>query len=210
MHDDRDRPPRAGRGHRLRRYHHEACVPANRAWPRGRFLAREPLVLAGHGAARRALRRDGVDDCILKHDGDAARTARSSPRCAAAPARCSTCERVALNFLQRLSGVATLARQFVDAVAGTGCRVLDTRKTTPGLRAPGKGGRRGRRRHQPPHGPVRRDADQEQPHRGRGRRAPRDRTRARQPACRSKSKSAPARNCARRSTAAPTICCSTI
>jgi nicotinate-nucleotide pyrophosphorylase (carboxylating) len=44
-------------------------------------------------------------------------------------------ERVALNFLQRLSGVATLARQFAEAVEGTGCRVLDTRKTTPGLRA---------------------------------------------------------------------------
>jgi nicotinate-nucleotide pyrophosphorylase (carboxylating) len=44
------------------------------------------------------------------------------------------CERVALNFLQRLSGVATLARAFVDAVSGTGCQVLDTRKTTPGLR----------------------------------------------------------------------------
>ncbi len=45
------------------------------------------------------------------------------------------CERVALNFLQRLSGVATLARRFAEAVDGTGCRVLDTRKTTPGLRA---------------------------------------------------------------------------
>ncbi len=44
------------------------------------------------------------------------------------------CERVALNFIQRLSGVATLARQFTEQVAGTGCRVLDTRKTTPGLR----------------------------------------------------------------------------
>jgi nicotinate-nucleotide pyrophosphorylase (carboxylating) len=43
-------------------------------------------------------------------------------------------ERVALNFLQRLSGIATLARKFVDAVAGTGVQVLDTRKTTPGLR----------------------------------------------------------------------------
>jgi nicotinate-nucleotide pyrophosphorylase (carboxylating) len=44
-------------------------------------------------------------------------------------------ERVSLNFLQRLSGVATLARKFAEAVAGTGCRVLDTRKTTPGMRA---------------------------------------------------------------------------
>ena len=46
-----------------------------------------------------------------------------------------TGERVALNFLQRLSGVATLTRRFVDAVAGTKAKILDTRKTTPGLRA---------------------------------------------------------------------------
>ena len=43
-------------------------------------------------------------------------------------------ERVALNFAKRLSGIATLTRRFVDAIAGTGTRVLDTRKTTPGLR----------------------------------------------------------------------------
>ena len=45
-----------------------------------------------------------------------------------------TAERVALNLLQRLSGIATATRRYVDAVAGTGCRILDTRKTTPGLR----------------------------------------------------------------------------
>jgi nicotinate-nucleotide pyrophosphorylase (carboxylating) len=45
-----------------------------------------------------------------------------------------TAERVALNFLQRLSGVATLTARYVEAVAGTGTRILDTRKTTPGLR----------------------------------------------------------------------------
>ena len=45
-----------------------------------------------------------------------------------------TAERVALNFLQRLSGVASLTRQYVDRVEGTGVRILDTRKTTPGLR----------------------------------------------------------------------------
>jgi nicotinate-nucleotide pyrophosphorylase (carboxylating) len=44
------------------------------------------------------------------------------------------CERVSLNFIQRLSGVATMARRYADAVAGTNCKVLDTRKTTPGLR----------------------------------------------------------------------------
>lgn len=43
-------------------------------------------------------------------------------------------ERTALNFLQRLSGVATSTRRYVDAIAGTGCQILDTRKTTPGLR----------------------------------------------------------------------------
>ncbi len=43
-------------------------------------------------------------------------------------------ERVILNFMQRMSGIATLTRAFVDAIDGTGCRVLDTRKTTPGLR----------------------------------------------------------------------------
>ena len=45
-----------------------------------------------------------------------------------------TAERVALNFVQRLSGIATLTAQFVDAVKGTGAKILDTRKTTPGLR----------------------------------------------------------------------------
>ena len=54
----------------------------------------------------------------------------------AGPARALlTGERVALNLLQRLSGVATLTRRFVDAVAGTSARIVDTRKTTPGLRA---------------------------------------------------------------------------
>jgi nicotinate-nucleotide pyrophosphorylase (carboxylating) len=46
-----------------------------------------------------------------------------------------SCERVILNFLQRMSGTATLTRKFVDAIAGTKARILDTRKTAPGLRA---------------------------------------------------------------------------
>ena len=46
-----------------------------------------------------------------------------------------SCERVILNFLQRMSGIATLTRQFVEAVSGTKARILDTRKTVPGLRA---------------------------------------------------------------------------
>ena len=45
-----------------------------------------------------------------------------------------SCERVILNFLQHMSGIATLTRKFVDAVSGTNARILDTRKTAPGLR----------------------------------------------------------------------------
>jgi nicotinate-nucleotide pyrophosphorylase (carboxylating) len=108
----------------------ESCVPADRQAP-GRFLAREPLVLAGTEVLRQLYpdlvfrKRDG-DRCV---DGDTIAEVTG-------PARLLlTRERVALNFLQRLSGVATLARRFVDAVAGTNCKVLDTRKTTPGLRA---------------------------------------------------------------------------
>ena len=112
-----------------------ACVAAGlRA--RGRFLAREPLVVAGLDLLEVIYReRGGVDNLtVLKRDGD---------RCAAGDVLATVrgrartlleCERVALNFLQRLSGVATAARAFADAVEGTGCRVLDTRKTTPGLR----------------------------------------------------------------------------
>jgi nicotinate-nucleotide pyrophosphorylase (carboxylating) len=59
-------------------------------------------------------------DCILEVSGNAASIL--------------TAERTALNFLQHLSGVASLARRFVDEVQGTGTRILDTRKTTPGFR----------------------------------------------------------------------------
>ncbi len=52
----------------------------------------------------------------------------------AAPRGLLSAERVALNYLQRLSGIATVTRQFVDAIAGTSAKILDTRKTTPGWR----------------------------------------------------------------------------
>src|SRR6516164_2820910 len=107
-----------------------ACIPeAQQA--SGRFLAREPLIIAGLGLLPEIYEHPVT---LLKQDGD--RCAEGEPLAAIqAPARLLlTRERVALNFLQRLSGVATVARRFADAVAGTGCRVLDTRKTTPGLR----------------------------------------------------------------------------
>jgi len=113
----------------------KACVPESQK-VRGRFLAREPLVVAGLGLLAEIYEmRGGVDELnVFKRDGD---PCAQGELIAAVSGRARTlleCERVALNFLQRLSGVATAARRYADAVAGTKCRVLDTRKTTPGLR----------------------------------------------------------------------------
>jgi nicotinate-nucleotide pyrophosphorylase (carboxylating) len=106
------------------------CVPESQQ-AHGRFLAREPLVVAGLG-----LLADIYESVTLhKRDGDRCSDGEAIAEVRGAARTLLERERVALNFLQRLSGVATLARQFADAVAGTGCRVLDTRKTTPGLRA---------------------------------------------------------------------------
>jgi nicotinate-nucleotide pyrophosphorylase (carboxylating) len=107
-----------------------ACVPQSQ-YAHGRFLAREPLVIAGLEVL------PDIYDSITLHkqngdrcgDGELIAEVRGEARMLLER------ERVALNFLQRLSGVATLARQFAEAVAGTNCRVLDTRKTTPGLRS---------------------------------------------------------------------------
>jgi nicotinate-nucleotide pyrophosphorylase (carboxylating) len=68
-------------------------------------------------------------------DGDRIKSNAKVLTIAGPTASLLTAERTALNFLQRLSGIATLARKFADAVAGTGVRVVDTRKTTPGWRA---------------------------------------------------------------------------
>ena len=69
-----------------------------------------------------------IFDGVRLHD-------RQTDRCDSPQrARDLSCERVILNFLQRLSGIATLTRKFVDAVSGTKARILDTRKTAPGLR----------------------------------------------------------------------------
>lgn len=113
----------------------QACIPADRR-ASGVFLARQSLVLAGIDVLPLIYEaRGGVEELsVLTHSGavldDGARIATVS-----GPARTLLeCERVALNFLQRLSGIATLARDFVLAVEGSGCQVIDTRKTTPGLR----------------------------------------------------------------------------
>ncbi|MFQ5457586.1 MAG: carboxylating nicotinate-nucleotide diphosphorylase, partial [Myxococcota bacterium] len=102
----------------------------------GEIRAREPLVLAGLEAAARTFR--AVDPAV-SFAARAEEGARLGPGDAAAALRGPLAgilagERTALNFLQRLSGIATLTARFVEAVAGTEARILDTRKTTPGWR----------------------------------------------------------------------------
>jgi nicotinate-nucleotide pyrophosphorylase (carboxylating) len=113
-----------------------ACVPEKKM-AAGRFMAREPMVVAGLGLLWQIYEaRGGVEDLrISKLDGERCTEGEVFATVHGRARTLLECERVALNFLQRLSGVATAARRFADAVAGTGCRVLDTRKTTPGLRA---------------------------------------------------------------------------
>jgi nicotinate-nucleotide pyrophosphorylase (carboxylating) len=98
--------------------------------------AREPLTVAGLAVAEAAFRQlsDAVQLTRVMQDGERA-TSGSVLLKISGPARALlSAERVALNFLQRLSGVATLTAQFVEAIKGTGAVILDTRKTTPGLR----------------------------------------------------------------------------
>ena len=111
------------------------CIPEDRR-ASGFFLVREPLVLAGAQLLPLIYEfRGGVDKLeILQQEGTRLREGEHIARVEGRARTLLECERVALNFLQRLSGVATLARQFADRVRHTNCRVLDTRKTTPGLR----------------------------------------------------------------------------
>ncbi len=108
-----------------------ACISETQM-ARGRYLAREPLIVAGLAVLEQAME---LPVKLHKSDGDACANGEIIAEVSGPAHRLLERERVSLNFLQRLSGVATLARRFADAVAGTGCRVLDTRKTTPGLRA---------------------------------------------------------------------------
>lgn len=110
-------------------------IPSERT-ANGRFLARQPMIVAGSELLFLIYQmRGGVE--YLGVDRTSGSTAAPGDCIAIVRGRARTlleCERVALNFMQRLSGVATLAAQYVQAVAGTRCQVLDTRKTTPGLR----------------------------------------------------------------------------
>jgi nicotinate-nucleotide pyrophosphorylase (carboxylating) len=111
-------------------------IPETRV-SKGRIFAKEACVLAGTELVRRIYRKldPGLELSVLKQDGAALDPGESVIEVSGFTRSILTGERVALNFIQRLSGVATLTAQFVQAVNGTRVTILDTRKTTPGLRA---------------------------------------------------------------------------
>jgi nicotinate-nucleotide pyrophosphorylase (carboxylating) len=121
-----------------------ACIDPNQR-ASATILAKQDCILAGIGCVSRILdvyaALDGavtshyevtthpeIFDGIRLHNGQSVAVIQHNARVIL------SCERVILNFMQRLSGIATLTRQFVDAVSGTKARILDTRKTVPGLR----------------------------------------------------------------------------
>ena len=121
-----------------------ACIDPNQR-ASATILAKQDCILAGIGCVARILdvyaALDGavtshyevtthpeIFDGVRLHNGQSVAVIRHNARVIL------SCERVILNFIQRMSGVATLTRKFVDAVSGTNARILDTRKTAPGLR----------------------------------------------------------------------------
>ncbi len=113
----------------------EATVPEG-ARGRARIVQKQPGVAFGLAAVAETMRQCGVGDVdSLVAEGQWREEVPADVVLASGPAAgLLGAERTALNFLGHLSGVATLTARFVEAVAGTGARILDTRKTTPGLR----------------------------------------------------------------------------
>ncbi len=102
----------------------------------GRIAAKQTLVVAGVDVSERVFA--AVDSAIELEweagDGDTVTAGQTIAMARGSVRSLLKAERTVLNFMQRLSGVATLSRRFADAVAGTDARVVDTRKTTPGWR----------------------------------------------------------------------------
>jgi nicotinate-nucleotide pyrophosphorylase (carboxylating) len=113
-----------------------AAVIDDRATAKARLVARAPLVLAGLGVCTEIFLR--VDPTIAVtercRDGEPVAAGTAVAAYSGRAAAILAAERTALNFVQHLSGVATQARAFVDAAAGSALRITDTRKTTPGFR----------------------------------------------------------------------------
>ena len=113
----------------------EAIVPVGHQ-SKAVILAKAEGVVAGQCFAQevfKALDR-GIQYKEIKQDGAQVKKGEQVAAIAGKSRAILTGERVALNILQRLSGIATFTRRFVEAVAGTGVKILDTRKTSPGLR----------------------------------------------------------------------------
>jgi nicotinate-nucleotide pyrophosphorylase (carboxylating) len=112
-----------------------ATVPEDKC-ATARLVARQELIVAGMDFAEAAFRSlsPAIQFIALCPDGRRVAAGMDLARVHGSARALLTAERVALNFVQRLSGVATLTGHFVDAVQGTAARILDTRKTTPGWR----------------------------------------------------------------------------
>lgn len=110
-------------------------VPAN-ADARAEIRTKEAICLAGAPIIRRVCEAAGVRVRVETHayDGDRLKAGDLVARLAGNAQDLLAIERVTLNLLQHLSGIATLTADFVNAVAGCGCRIVDTRKTLPGMR----------------------------------------------------------------------------
>ena len=102
----------------------------------GKIVARERAIVAGTEVAAEVFRRVNpkLSIEILQPDGTALSGGETIMQVRGPAGSILTAERVALNFLQRLCGIATLTRQFVEAIGKSRAKILDTRKTTPGLR----------------------------------------------------------------------------
>jgi nicotinate-nucleotide pyrophosphorylase (carboxylating) len=112
-----------------------SLVPATQQ-VKGAVITREDAVLCGAAWVNETFRQ--LDPAVslnwLAKDGDAIQAGATVFHIEGLARPVLTGERTALNFLQLLSGTATATRKYVDAIAGTGCQILDTRKTLPGLR----------------------------------------------------------------------------
>ena len=117
----------------------QATIPADARFA-GVMDSRDAIVVAGLPIAVRffqALDPD-IDITLLADEGQAVAAGSDLMRISGNARAMLTAERSALNMVQHLSGIATMTRAYVDAIAGTGCTLLDTRKTIPGLRLPEK------------------------------------------------------------------------
>lgn len=113
----------------------ESCIPPE-AVSHGRFLAKEDLVLCGLDVAKRVfeLTDPTLSFTALRRDGELVKKGEYFAEVSGCSRSILTGERVALNLMQRMSGIATRTAQAVSAVSGTKTRIVDTRKSTPGLR----------------------------------------------------------------------------